>query len=446
MRLMQLSVPESEREAIVDVLRERDLGYTVAAGAGEDADHVIVNAILPADAVEYVLEDVEEAGLDREKYTVSIETQFAEFAGIEDVQDRWANTPNKIAPTTLRSKAKDMRLNTRSYLWMMFLATVVATIGLLQGSPAVVVGSMVIAPIVSPMLTAGVGAVQDDRDMLVDSIRMQAAGLGFAVVGAIAFGLVLRYGFAVPTSLALEDMALLSLRLSPSLLTVVVGLAAGAAGTYGLATKGRVTIVGVMIAAALIPTAAAAGIGVAWGNYLLGVGALALLLIAVIAVNLGSTGMLFYLGYSPGTDRGVFHDVERTRGLVTAATLVLTAVVVLVVGAAFLQQAAFELRVNDAATDVLEDGAYDDLGITDVSVEYAAPVLAPEPTGATFTLSRIGDREFPDLPDELDREITERTGREVTVRVQYVDYHTSGDPGAAAESIDGGPARGLAAN
>jgi len=425
MRLVRISVPETLREDVVDVLRDQQFGYTVVAGAGAQDDHVVVEFVVPADAVEHVLADLEEVGFDERTYTVSIATEFANFEHVDEVQNRSEKTPNRLAPNALRSKAKDLRRNTRSYVWMMVLSAVVATAGLLLGSPAVVVGSMVIAPIVSPVLTAGVGAVRNDRDMFIDSIHMQALGLAVAIVTATLSGWLVRQLEIVPATLAIEQMELVGLRLSPSILAIIVGLAAGAAGAYGLATKGQVTIVGVMIAAALIPTAAAIGIGIAWGNGVVALGALVLLVLTMICVNLGGGSMLYYLDYRPDrVDESLFTFGDTSQAVVVVVTLLFVAGTTVGISGMFYQQSSFERSVNDAVSDVLNRQEYRELGVVSTTIEYTAPTLSDR-TRVTVTVSRRANQALSDLPNALDRAITERTGRTVVVRVRSVTYARS---------------------
>ncbi|WP_415382232.1 TIGR00341 family protein [Halosimplex sp. TS25] len=444
MRVVQLSVPPDQRETVLGVLDEYDFGYTVADGDGAKDGHDLVTFVTPADAVEHVLNDLEAQGYDRSTYTLSYATEFANFEGIDGVQDQWAKTPNKIAPETLRSKAKDMRLNMRSYLWMMVLSAVVAVSGVLTGSPAVVVGSMIIAPIVSPMLTASVGAVRDDRGMLIDSIHQQLIGLGMAVVAATVFSFLVKQFFAVPTTLDITSMQLVAGRLAPSILSTVIGLAAGAAGAYGLATKGSVSIVGVMIAAALIPVAAVSGVGIAWTQYIVALGALVLLVLTMIAVNVGGYLMLRYLGYRPdNVDEGLFERPSGRQALVVGATALLVVGIVGAVGFGSYRHASFERAVNDATTDVLQQSGYDRLGITQVSTEYTSVGPFGDPSTVTIALSRTDNQSYPNLPTVLDRSITDRTGENVTVRVRYIDFDTSdrldraNQTGGAAMAPDG---------
>ncbi len=426
MRLVQVVVPDENVDDIVSALRERELGVSTTRETSGEGDRTLVSFVVPADAVEHVLEELDDVGFSDKWYIVSIETEFASYEGVDEVQDRWAKTPNRVAPRTLRSKAKDMRLNTRSYLWMMTLSTVIATAGLLVGSPAIVVGSMVLAPIVSPMLTASIGLVRDDQRMVFDSIRMQAVGLGVAVVGATAFSLLLKSVFVVPAELAVPNMELIAIRFSPSMLSVIVGLAAGAAGSFSLATKGQVTIVGVMVAAALIPTAAAAGIGFAWNRPVVGVGSVILLVVTIVAVNLGAFLMFKYLGYEPDrVDRGVFSTDGVRQTATLAVTVILVVAVVGAIGLGTYQQVTYERSVNTATTEVLQRDAYDELGVVSITAEYVGVGPQFDPSTVTVTLSRASDSAYSRLPDELARAIGDRTGEPVRVRVRYQDYERS---------------------
>lgn len=442
MRVVQIAVPESRRDDVVDTLHERDLGFVETEGTGRSTDQRLLTFIVPADAVEHVLEDLVAAGYDRQGYLTSIDAEFASFEGVDEVQDRWEKTPNRLAPAALRSKAKDLRRNTRSYLWMMALSAVVATAGLFMGSPAVVVGSMVIAPIVSPALTASIGTVRNDRDMLVDSIHQQGLGLGVAIATSTVVSWGARQIGFVPDRLAIEYLSLLTGRLSPSLLAVGVALAAGAAGAYGLATKGSASIVGVMIAAALIPTASTAGIGIAWGNASVAAGASLLLVLSMLGINIAGAAMLWYLDYRPDdVDAGLFSTSGLERPLVVGLTAVVVLGALVVSGVAFAQYGEFERSVNGAVSDVLDEQAYDGLGVRSVSLEYHPPLQSGQPE-VTVALARTVDAEFPDLPDAIDRQITRRTGQDVRVEVRYTDYDRST---WAGDSQSDGGAQGTAA-
>ncbi len=424
MRLVELSVPNDQREAVLDVLDDRGLGYTVTDETGRHPERSLLHVIVPADAVEAVLSDLREVGVDDSYYVVSVDAEFAVFEGIDEVQERWSRSPNRIASQALRAKAKDLRLNVRSYLWMMFLSTVVATGGLLLGSPAIVVGSMVIAPLVQPSLTAAVGGVRNDRDMLITSIHLQLLGLAVAIGGALVVSLGIRWLDLVPPTLALQAVEPIVGRISPNILTVFVGLAAGAAAAFGLATKGQVSLVGVMIAAALLPTAATVGIALAWLRPIAALGALLLLSLALLTVNLGGVGMLWYLGYRPDqVDESILTIDTLRQGALVVGTILFVLVATGAVSLAFANQAGFERSVNSAISDV--DRRYPGLSAGEVSVEYSTAVLPSDPTNVTVTFVRTTNRSYPGLATEIERSIANRTGHDVRVLVRFVDYRLS---------------------
>jgi uncharacterized membrane protein len=263
--------------------------------------------------------------------------------------------------------------------------------------------------------------------MVISSLFLQVLGLGVAVVGAVLLAALIRHLGVVPGSLGIRNVATIGGRMSPSILSAAVALASGAAGAFGLASKGDVSIVGVMIAAALIPSAATAGIGIAWGEFVVGAGALLLLALNVVLVNVSGFAMLWYLGYRPDDIDTSLFDVDTLAETATVALTALAVVlVVLAVGTGFALQSSFESSVNAAVSETLNDEEYPRLAVEGVTVEYTAPgPLDSGPVAVTLQIARTGDRSYPDLPELLDRRISERTGREVTVEITYVDYHRS---------------------
>src|SRR5699024_490287 len=137
------------------------------------------------------------AGLD-DDYIVVLSAENASTPHIEDLQDQYANDYDPLRLPELRSKARDQSQDPLSYAAMIFLSAIIAAAGLFVSSPAILIGSMVIAPLVGPVLTATVGAVTGDRPMLVDSIRIQALGLVSGIVGATLFSIVVKFAGLAP--------------------------------------------------------------------------------------------------------------------------------------------------------------------------------------------------------------------------------------------------------
>lgn len=118
--------------------------------------------------------------------------------------------------------------------------------------------------------------------VLVDYIRQEAwtdSGRAWLFSALIAAG-----GFP-PETLAITSLDLISVRLSPGVLSAAIGLAAGAAAAFGLTTSGPTSLIGVMIAAAPIPAVATSGIAIVCSEPRVAVGSFLLLVVGLVGRN-----------------------------------------------------------------------------------------------------------------------------------------------------------------
>jgi uncharacterized hydrophobic protein (TIGR00271 family) len=439
MRLIKVAVPDEDLEAILGVLDDEGIDHVVTRDAVAEGT-VLLEFPLPTQAVEYVLEELRDAGLDDGQYTVITATETAKTAQFHELENRFVAGPEEddaVAPEEIRGKALGMHRDVVTYYGLTLLSTVVATAGLLLDSPAVVVGAMVIAPQVGSALLAGVGVVLDDPRMMVVGFRSQVVGFLVAIGGATAFGVLLQRGGFVSSLLSVTSVGQVASRVSPGLLTLAVAVCAGAAGALALATALPVSLVGVMIAAALVPAAAAVGIGLAWGLPHVALGAGLLLLVNAVAVNLSAFVTLWLLGYRP-PDWGAADGLAllRREWRTVATTL---ALVGLLVGASTLLAApvGFERAATGAVEDVLDEPRYRAVELIRVRADVGVGV-GPDPAGGesvTVAVSRPADAAYPDLADRIAAAIASGTDREVAVVVEYTDRSRAPAPERAATRV-----------
>ncbi|WP_162991507.1 TIGR00341 family protein [Halostella salina] len=430
MRLVQIRVPDDRRGDVTDALDDEHVDYVVLRDES-DAGGWVVEFPLPTDAVGTVRDRLREAGFPEDGYTVIGSAEAAMTPHSQELADRFADDFDPLTPPELTSKARDLSRDPGSYVAMILLSAVIATAGLLVDSPAIIVGSMVIAPLVGPVLTTGVGAALGDTEMFRNSLWLQIAGVVAAVAGAWLFAFALRAGGFVADDLAVTSIELVALRLSPSVFAMSVGLAAGVAAGFGLTTKGPTSLIGVMIAAALIPTAATTGIAMVWGYYVVAVGTLFLLVGTLIAINVGVYALLWGLGYRSGEWHTLL-SAGTTRG--TAAVVATVMLVVATVGVAAVgtgQQVAFQQSTTAAVEDVVGSGEYADLQVVSVRPEYTGVGSAGSPETVTVVVSKTSNESYPGLAADLRRAVAARTGEQVTVRVSVQAYQVARGPGNA---------------
>jgi uncharacterized hydrophobic protein (TIGR00271 family) len=425
MRLIQVFVPSDDREATRDTLDEMNVDY-LFVDENSSRDGTIAYVPVPAGAVDTVLERLYDAGLDEDTYTVVTDAEFATVPNVEELTDRYVDGPKGSRGAShpeIRERAGDLKPDTATYIAFAALSAIVAVGGLLLNSAIVIVGAMVIAPFAGSTLSASVGAVISDREMVVDSATSQGVGLVVAFVGAVVMSLFLQQTGFVPEALVVSRIDQVSAFLTPNLLTLAIAVAAGISGALALATDLPVSIAGVAVAAAIVPAAATAGIGAVWGQPLIVLGALVLLLMNIVFINLAAYAALVSLGYRSSVIRSARENLSlsvRTGAYTLVVLAFLVAVALTTVGT--YQHLAYEQDVNQEVQGVVEEPAYDSLELVSVKTEYNdMNVLGHEET-VTVTVSRSSDQEYERLASDLQTRISEETGRPVTVSVRFLDY------------------------
>jgi uncharacterized hydrophobic protein (TIGR00341 family) len=231
------------------------------------------------------------------------------------------NSPEQATREELYSQAvRDARID-GTFLLLVVLSTVVAVIGLFESNVAIIIAAMLIAPLLGPNVAMALGSALGDRELASRAAISNAAGLALSVVCAAAVGLVLPLDGA-----SVELMARTRLGYD----NIVLALASGAAGALSLTTGLSSTVVGVMVAVALLPPAVTLGYMLGAGQLRLAGGAAGLLAINIVCVNLSAQLVFLSKGIKPRTWLERRAAQESTRiglGIAFVLLVVLTAVV-----------------------------------------------------------------------------------------------------------------------
>lgn len=431
MRLVQILVPRGKRETVLETLEEQEIDFFVTDETYSDGYDGIVLIPLPTVAVEPILEELRVVGIDESTYTIVTEAEavLSESFGYieEDYQDEaeetetWITGDIRIAREELASRAKDLVLAWPTYVVLTLISAVIATAGLLMDSPATVVGSMVIAPLIGPSLAAAVGTVIGDREMFHRGVKLQVLGVAVAIAGAALFGLLVRYGLLVPPGMEVMTLDEVSERAAPSFLILAIALGAGAAGILSLMTGVSTALVGVMIAVALIPPAAAVGVGIAFGVPRLALGASIIVAVNVLSINLSSLVFLWFEGYRPAS----WFRTRAVRGALIRQILVLVLAIGLV--SIFLVGVTFDSYVASTTEQDIRDEVQmeldqvdEDLELRELQIDRTGVVPPLETERVVIRLTLDPDSTIPPLVDRLTERVESITGDGVEVEVEFI--------------------------
>lgn len=441
-RLIQTRVGQDHLDDVLATLEEENIEHITAEEHGDDGG-VVVYFPLPDGAVEKVLERLYEAGLDEHAFTIISDIQSATTPTFEELESKYTQGPDDevgLSHATLRANAREVTPGRTMFVVFAALSAIVAAAGLMLDSAIVIVGSMVISPFAGSALSASVGAVIGDYPSILDSIKSQLLGLGVAIASATGAAAVFRWGYLVPPNLAIENISQVSAFSIPIVLTYVIAIFAGAAGALALATDLDVSLAGVAVAAAIVPAAAAVGIGIVWAKPLVILGAVVLLLMNLLLINVSAFVSLSLFGYRADDASSVSDLVKYDgRSLLYGILGLLVAVALVGSVASTVQYLVFVESVNHNVEDVMERDRYDELELIDVQTDYGAQFMLDEGQTETVAIQvgRRGEGEYSQLSAALQRAIAEDVNREVAVEVEFTDFQRTGPKTTANQSAVG---------
>jgi uncharacterized hydrophobic protein (TIGR00271 family) len=271
---------------------------------------------------------------------------------------------------------------------MLGLSVVIAVLGLSQDSDAVVIGAMLVAPLMTPLLGTAAALVMGWPRRLAQSALAVLAGSAAAV--AISYVLTLL----LPAADQALTPAVLS-RTSPDLRDLGVALAAGAAGAYATTRKDiSAALPGVAVAVALVPPLSAAGFTWAIGREDLAGGALLLFAANLVAIVLIGAVVLAASGLVPPGRLSAASGRIRAGLVAAVAALVLVAAPLTDATLASESHAATNQAVNQAAVSWL--APYPSLTLTGatitgtlVTVDVTGPASPPSTTSLAKALTAV---------------------------------------------------------
>lgn len=229
--------------------------------------------------------------------------------------------PQRVACAELVEKLSASATVNRIFILTVVLSTIVAAIGLINDSVAVIVGAMVIAPLLGPNLTLSLATTLGDVTLARRALKVNAAGCTLALALAILIGAIFA---ADPRG------AEIAARTRVGTSDIVVALAAGSAGALALTTGLSEAVVGVMVAVALLPPLTTAGLLLGVGDWH-GAGSAFLLTASnIVCINLAGVATFLWQGVRPNR----WWEEARARKMVRVAAAIwvgLLALLVLVI-------------------------------------------------------------------------------------------------------------------
>ncbi|MBW8173488.1 DUF389 domain-containing protein [Ornithinimicrobium sp. Arc0846-15] len=273
------------------------------------------------------------------------------------------------------------RRNVINFWVLLILAGVIASVGVVADATATVIGAMIVAPLMTPILGTALALVLVKKEALKRCLYLVIGG----AVAVIAVGFLL--GLIIQGEVSAATNSQVSGRVSPKLIDLVGAIATGLVGAYALTRKEvSDTLPGVAIAISLVPPLAVVGLTLESGQFGESMGALILFGMNVSAIIATGTLVMLASGLRQAV-RDSDYELGEFRGVTLVLVIAILALYTIPLGYGSYQVAREQYVIAETRA-VTEEWAEDrNWAISDVSVFQN-----------TLTVTAVG------RPPELDAE------------------------------------------
>ena len=334
LRVIELITPRQDKEEVIKSLEEHrpGEGYVYWMSPLEDDTALCFRIVLDVEESEDVMDKLENLFAWSEKYRLVVYDAQATVPRLSEPakekepegetgeeNGNGTKRKNRISREELYADVLDTSLLGRNFMMLVLLSSIIAVIGLVRDNVAIIIGAMVLAPLLGPNVGLSLATTLGDRDLAAASSRTLAVGIAITLAVSVLFGMV----FGLPAeSVQLAERSVIAY--SDVILAIVSGVAGIISFTMGVPTS----LVGVMVALALLPPLTACGIFLGAADFARAGGAGLLFLANVICLNLAGVLTFLVQGIQPLT----WWERKRAKAATLRGVLIWTALLLALLG------------------------------------------------------------------------------------------------------------------
>lgn len=274
---------------------------------------------------------------------------------------------------------------------LLVLSVIIASGGVLGDSTATVIGAMIVAPLMTPIMATALAMVTGDQRHLGRSFLLVLVGV------AVAVGLSLFFGWATPGSIDLSANSQVQARISPRAVDLIVALGSGAAGAFALSRRSVAdALPGVAIAISLVPPLCVVGICLSQGDGASAGGAMLLFVTNLVAILVAGGGLLALMGYGAVARRGAQAEGRRQAALVTGIALIAILVPLVLTSMRLAQDSLLEATARSETQSWLQGSGYEMVSVVangdslQITIDGSGPLPSTAHLAAALEQARPG--------------------------------------------------------
>ena len=283
---------------------------------------------------------------------------------------------------------------------LLILATIIATAGIIGDSTATVIGAMIVAPLMTPIMATAAALIMGNMSRAVNRLSLVLIGVLTVVFLSWLAGLL------YPSIISFTGNSQIVARVSPRLIDLLAALASGAAGAFCLSRDDVAdSLPGVAIAISLVPPLCVVGLSLSAGELEAALGALLLFVTNFLAILLAGGAVLGILGLNRAAQIEVRGSARRKAFALVIAAVLLVAIPLLITGRQATRDAYTELQTQRAAQEWAGGSEY--------------RVRQVRAVGDSVYIIAVGSGDPPPF-EELVAVVEESVGRSLTIDLELL--------------------------
>ena len=292
------------------------------------------------------------------------------------------------------------------FFLLLIFSSGIATYGLLGDSVAVIIGAMIIAPLMLPIMGLAYSISAGDIKAMKNSLFLSLGG----IIAAIAVGFILT--LPMNSLFQPENINQIMIRTSPGLIDLLAALVTGFAGAFAMSRSDvSDTLPGVAIAISLVPPLANVGILLATFNYSLALGSFLLFVTNYLAILITGAALFGIMGYSRVTILEKSSHAKRNGLIIVLISLIVITVPLSYNGYNVVTDNSITQTVNNASAEWLEGSGYELQSINILS------------SNNTVVVKIIGNGPLPPI-EKLQEQVKGKIyGKNIKLEVVYSDTY-----------------------
>lgn len=230
------------------------------------------------------------------------------------------------------------------FFTLLILATIIATAGVLGDSTATVIGAMIIAPLMTPIMGTTTGMIMGNMQRALNRLLLVIVGV------AVVIFLSWIMGSLYQGVISFSDNTQITARIAPRMIDLIAALASGAAGAFCLSRDDIAdSLPGVAISISLVPPLCVVGISLSQGQWAAAQGAFLLFITNFLAILLAGGAVLAVLGLNSAALNEVKGTARRNAYTVVIVAVLLVSIPLILTGRRITEETITEIQTRQVA-------------------------------------------------------------------------------------------------